>query len=318
MALLPGDDGPYVFESALPPETAGRGLLDYLAGRFAYQDRETWERRVRGGDVLLDGRRLLDPDAVLPGTGRLAYVHGEYREPDVPTSWRVLYLAGEWMAVSKPDGMPVHSTPRIFRQTLVWQVRHLFGSDWAPVHRLDRDTSGLVLFARGRDLLPRLSRWFSRRLIEKTYLALVHGKPQGEFVIDAPLGNAEDPRIPMRVGVRSDGKEAQTRIRVHSTDAQGRGTWVEAHPQQGRLHQIRAHLESAGFPIVGDLLYDGRGGEGFLARAAGASAEEVARIVCADRMWLHAQQLRFPEAGPGMPRQLECPLDGVPSAESGG
>lgn len=310
MALLPGDDSPYVFESDLPPESAGRGVLDYLAGRFAYQDRGTWLGRIEDGAVLLDGRKLTDPDERLPGKGRLAYVHGSFAEPDVPTDWRVLHMAEGWMSVSKPAGMPVHSTPRIFRQTLTWQVRRLFGDGWAPVHRLDRDTSGLVLFARGRETLSRLSACFSQRRVEKTYLALVHGEPRGVFQIDGPLGKAGDARIPMRVGVRDDGKEARTRIQVLGRDAQGRGIWVEASPLQGRLHQIRAHLEFAGFPIVGDLLYDGRGGEGFLARVAGATPEEVAALVGASRMWLHARNLSFPSAEPGMPTCLTCPLEG--------
>lgn len=310
MALLPGDDAPYVFESALPASAAGLPLLDYLAGRFAYQGREVWEGRVRDGDVLLDGRKLTDPDEKLPGRGRFTYVHGSYEEPEVPTDWKILYSASDWLAVGKPAGMPVHSTPRIFRQTLSWQVRRLCGADWSPVHRLDRDTSGLILFARGREALSRLNACFSQRRVEKTYLALVHGQPRGDFLIDGPLGNAGDPRIPMRVGVRDDGKEARTRIQVLGPDAQGRGTWVEAHPLQGRLHQIRAHLESAGFPIVGDLLYDGRGGEGFLAREAGATREEVAALAGASRMWLHARDLSFPSAEHGMPVRLTCPLEG--------
>jgi len=310
MALLPGDDSPYVFESDLRPDSAGRGLLDYMSGRFAYQDRETWRRRIEDGAVLLDGRKLTNPDERLPGKGRLAYVHGLYAEPDVPTDWRVLHMAEGWMSVSKPAGMPVHSTPRIFRQALSWQVRRLFGDGWAPVHRLDRDTSGLILFARGREALSRLNACFSQRRVEKTYLALVHGEPRADFRIDGPLGNAGDPRIPMRVGVRDDGKEARTRIQVLGRDLRGRGTWVEARPLQGRLHQIRAHLESAGFPIVGDLLYDGRGGVGFLAREAGATPAEVAALAGASRMWLHARELNFPSAELGMPTRLTCPMEG--------
>lgn len=308
MAILPGDDGPYVFESELPRDAEGKGVLDYLAGRFAYQDRDTWERRIRGGDVLLDGRKLTDPLDALAAGGRLAYVHGTYVEPEVPTSWKVLYIASDWMAVSKPAGMPVHSTPRIFRQALVWQVRRLFGEGWSPVHRLDRDTSGLVLFARGETLLRELSGTFANRRVEKTYLALVHGAPRDDFEVDAPLGKLGDPRIPLRVGVREDGKEARTRFHVLGADANGRGTWVEASPLQGRLHQIRAHLESAGHPIVGDLLYDGRGGEAFLARAEGADPEEIARLAGSERMWLHARKLRFLDGVRGVPTSMECPL----------
>lgn len=310
MALLPGDDAPYVFESELPPDAAGRPVLDYVAGRFAYQDRETWRRRMEDGAILLDGRKMSDPEEPLPGKGRFAYVHGSYVEPDVPTDWRVLHLSEAWMSVSKPAGMPVHSTPRIFRQTLTWQVRRLFGDGWAPVHRLDRDTSGLVLFARGREALSRLSACFSQRRVEKTYLALVHGEPKGNFLIDGPLAKAGDLRIPMRMGVRDDGKEARTRILALGRDVQGRGTWVEARPLQGRLHQIRTHLEFAGFPIVGDLLYDGRGGNGFLAREAGASPEEVSVLAGSHRMWLHARDLSFPDVDSGMPTCLTCPLEG--------
>jgi len=311
MAILPGDDAPYTFESDFPPEARGKALLDYLATRFGYQSREVWEARILAGDVLLDGQKLSDPLALLPESGRVAYVHGAYEEPQVPTDWRVLYCAETWMAVSKPAGMPVHSTPRIFRQSLVWQVRRLFGIDWSPVHRLDRDTSGLVLFARGPVALPWLNRWFSERRIEKVYLALVHGNPKENFRVDAPLGNAGDPRVAMRVGVRPDGKECLTEVRVLGVDSVRGGSWVEVRPRQGRLHQIRAHMEFAGFPIVGDLLYDGRDGAGFLARAAGAPPDEVAAMVGSSRMWLHARSLHLPMSVMGMPRLLDCPLEGV-------
>lgn len=311
MAILPGDDAPYVFESALPADAKGKVLLDYLATRFAYQSREVWEGRVRAGDILLDGRKLTDPGEVLPGSGSFAYVHGEYLEPQVPTDWRCLYVAETWMAVAKPAGMPVHSTARIFRQSLTWQVRRLFGKDWSPVHRLDRDTSGLVLFGRGSAVLATLGGWFSERRVGKRYLALVHGAPEGLFEVDAPLGNAGDPSIGLRVGVRPDGKECRTAFRTLGKDPARGGTWVEARPFQGRLHQIRAHLEFAGFPIVGDLLYDGARGEGFLARADGADPETVAALVGSERMWLHAHSLELPESLLGMPLRLVCPLDGV-------
>jgi 23S rRNA-/tRNA-specific pseudouridylate synthase len=187
--------------------------------------------------------------------------------------------------------------------------------DWSPVHRLDRDTSGLVLFGRGREALSRLGRWFSERSVSKRYLALVHGDPHEDFLVDAPLGSAEDPRIQMRQGVRPDGKECQTDFRVLGPDAHGRGVWLEASPRQGRTHQIRAHLEFAGFPIFGDLLYDGRGGEAFLVRASGASSEDVVRMAGTERMWLHAWGLGLPEPRDDMPGLLICPLSVAPSLE---
>jgi 23S rRNA pseudouridine1911/1915/1917 synthase len=302
MALLPGDDGPYLFESAVPPESGGAALLEFLASRFTYRDREGWAERIAEDDVLLDGVAERDPGRILRGGERLGCLARDFREPEVPTGWTVAACGEGWLAVSKPAGMPVHSTPRIYRQTLVWQVRRLWGEGWAPAHRLDRDTSGLVLFARG-DRLPRWTgRAFARHGVEKEYLALVHGELSAAVRVEAPIGLADDPRIQLRRTVRPDGQEASTWIDPIGPDPSGRGTWIRARPLQGRTHQIRVHCLQAGHPIVGDLLYDGKGGEGYLRRAEGDPSQP------SERLHLHAWTLRFPDPPPGtLPRRLECP-----------
>ena len=254
MALLPGDDGPYVFTSKVPADRDGNCLIDYLASRFAYQDRATWERRILSGDVSVSGVVEQNTQRTVARDQAIGYVHGEYREPEVPTHWKVVAMSESWMAISKPSGMPMHSTPRIFRQTLVWQVRKMFGEGWSPVHRLDRETSGLVLFARGPLLTSWLNQAFMRRAVAKQYLALLHGELLEAKEIEGAIGPAGDGEIPIRQAVVSGGKEARTLVRPIGPDPQGRGTWVVASPHQGRMHQIRVHCESIAHPIVGDPL----------------------------------------------------------------
>ncbi len=309
MALLPGDDGPYVFASRVPPAYDGFRLLDYFAQRFAYQDRQAWSERIAAGDVRVDSAVETDRDRLLCKDASVEYAHGRYREPETPTDWRVIAIARDWMAVSKPSGMPMHSTPRIFRQTLVWQVRRLFGEGWSPVHRLDRETSGLVVFARGRQATIWLNKAFSQREVSKDYIALVAGVLDAPVEVEGAIGPADDPAAPIRQAIRDDGKEARTSIRAIGPDEQGRGTWVVASPHQGRMHQIRVHCESIGHPVVGDPLYDGRGGALFKTRAAGGASRDWSDYSGGQRLHLHAWRLRFERAGPSfLPARLVCPV----------
>lgn len=310
MALLPGDDGPYVFESRFPESAQGVPLLDYLVGRFTYRDRAEWSEIVTRGDVSVSGRVVVDPSEPVAPEGVLQCLNRGFVEDPVPTDWRVVALGEDWVAVSKPSGMPIHSTPRIYRQTLVWQVRKLFGQELSPVHRIDRDTSGLVLFSRGRKLTRWLNDAFARRRVAKEYFALVQGAVGAEILVDGAIGPADDPEIGLRQRVRADGKEASTRIVPIGVD--GADTWVRVHPLQGRMHQIRVHCESIGHPIVGDPLYDGRGGERYKSRARGENGSGSV-----PRLMLHAFSLEFAFPPPGtLPRRLVASCEFLPDMDS--
>jgi 23S rRNA pseudouridine1911/1915/1917 synthase len=314
MALLPGDDGPYVFVSLLPSGAHGKALIDHLASSFAYQDVATWTERIRAGAISLDGAVTTDPAHPLRRGQELSYHHGHYLEPEVPTDWRVADSGADWMAVDKPAGQPIQSTSRIFRQTLVWQVRRLHGEDWSPCHRLDRDTSGLVLFARTRPALSWLQGAFERRRVRKEYLACLSGRLDGPVEADAAIGPDEASPIRTRLTVRADGKESRTGFVPLGYDPDKGGTWCLVHPFQGRRHQIRVHAQHLGHPLVGDPLYDGKGGQGYLSRLEGASSQAVSQPVAEGRMWLHSCSLEFLDAAPeGLPQRLAAPWPaGVP------
>jgi 23S rRNA-/tRNA-specific pseudouridylate synthase len=238
----------------------------------------------------------------------MACVHRDYAEPDVPTDWTIAAMGEDWMIVSKPSGMPVHSTPRIYRQTLVWQVRRLWGEGWTPAHRLDRDTSGLVVFSRGSRFPRWLGRAFSRNAVGKEYLALVRGNLTETVNVDLPISLAGDPRIPLRRRAGNGGQESSTLLVPLGPDPDGLGTWVSARPRQGRTHQIRVHCEAAGHPILGDILYDGKGGEAYLRRAAGEDLSTWRETSGASRLYLHAWRLGFADPPPGtLLRELSAP-----------
>ena len=207
---------------------------------------------------------------------------------------RIVYEDEDLLVVDKPAGMAVHPSPGHSRHTLVHAVlAHCpdlsgIGGVLRPgiVHRLDKDTSGLIIVAKHDAAHLSLARQLKERKVEKTYVALVEGRvrPQ-QGVIDAPIGR--HPRHRKRMAVVENGRDARTRYRV-LREVDGRSL-VEVQPKTGRTHQIRVHLASIGHPVVGDTLY-GKRSDVF------------------PRQFLHAQRLAFRHPRSGERMELEAPL----------
>jgi 23S rRNA pseudouridine1911/1915/1917 synthase len=167
-------------------------------------------------------------------------------------------FADDWLAVvDKPAGLVVHEAPGHRGETLVTMLSDLLGggdkSRPGIVHRLDKDTSGLMIVARADEAHRRLSDMIRRREVERVYLALVEGTPRSRSgTIDAPLGR--DHRAPERRAVGGRGaRDARTHFEVLETFAAD--TLVEARLETGRTHQIRAHFAAIGHPVCGDPRY---------------------------------------------------------------
>jgi 23S rRNA pseudouridine1911/1915/1917 synthase len=199
------------------------------------------------------------------------------------------------IVVNKPAGMPVHPGPGHSSHTLVNALlAHCpdlpgIGGVQRPgiVHRLDKDTSGLIVAAKDEKTHAGLTRQLSERRMHKTYLALVEGRLEpAEAMIDAPIGRDHDHR--QRMSIRhSDGRSAQTRYRVREyVDGY---SYVEASPITGRTHQIRVHFASLGHPIVGDGVYG-----------------KASKLV--GRQFLHAWRLTFKHPITGEEMSFEAPL----------
>ncbi len=210
-------------------------------------------------------------------------------------SLSIVYEDGDLLVVDKPAGLAVHPSPGHSSHTLVNGIlAHCtdlsgIGGELRPgiVHRLDKDTSGLIIIAKNDAAHTSLARQLKDRKVEKTYTALVEGRPaHEEGLIEGPIGR--DPQHRKRMAVVAHGRDARTRYRVLREIA-GRSL-LEVRPETGRTHQIRVHLASIKHPIVGDALY-GRRREPALAR-----------------QFLHAQRLAFKHPRTGERLELEAPL----------
>ncbi|HKP98621.1 MAG TPA: RluA family pseudouridine synthase [Fibrobacteria bacterium] len=270
-------------------------LLDYLARRFTYHSRAEWADLLARDRLRLQGEPARGTEPLREGMD-LRFAVVDYEEPPVPLDFRILERDGTLAFVHKPAGMPVHRTGRIFFQTLANLVKEELGDPaWAPLNRLDRETSGLVAFARGpeafRELAPSAahSRW------TKFYAAVVRGAPPAAADrIDFPLGETAGGAIRCQMHALPQGKPALT---LYRTIACRDGLSLLAlSPVTGRKHQLRAHLAGIGCPILGDKIYS-LGGKAYLKQLDADLDEADYLELGARRHLLHAFCLRIGTGG---------------------
>jgi 23S rRNA pseudouridine1911/1915/1917 synthase len=253
---------------------------------------------IRDGRAQVDGRVCTKPSTrVAPGqTLRLA--------PDFPDSsivpdegpLNILHADEDLAVVVKDAGLTVHPAPSVAGPTLVHRAAHHFPSLLAQggerpgvVHRLDKDTSGLIVLALSDASRLALTQAFASRSVYKEYLALVAGVPDSEGTVDLPLGR--HPVIKTRMAVvERGGRPAETRYRVLWSAADGSASLLRVRILTGRTHQIRVHMAALGHPLLGDAVY--------------ADSRTAAR---APRQMLHAWNLRFDHPGTGREMDFVAP-----------
>ncbi len=283
----------------LTADRDGERLDLFIARRLSELTRSRVRKLIDEGAVSIDGETPRKAGVKLTA-GQRVRVSPPPPKPSTlqpePMSLSIIYEDGDLLVIDKPAGLAVHPSPGHSSHTLVNGIlAHCpdlsgIGGEGRPgiVHRLDKDTSGLIIVAKNDAAHVSLSRQLKERKVEKTYLALVEGRIEpAEGIIDAPIGR--DPRHRKRMAVVDRGRDARTRYRL-LREVAGRSL-VEVRPETGRTHQIRVHLASIGFPICGDALY-GRG-----AAPAGLA-----------RQFLHAHRLVFRHPATGERLELEAPL----------
>jgi 23S rRNA pseudouridine1911/1915/1917 synthase len=245
------------------PARDGYRLDRFLAERIRRLSRTRIQSIIAAGQV----RSIERPADVLRAASRVRL--GETIvvrrpapiEPAVPLTATVLHRDASLLVLDKPAGLPVHPSARYHRHTLTAVLRAWFGSGhgWQMGHRLDRETSGVIVFARGR-AAGALKRAFQQREVDKRYLAIVRGELSASGTIDVPIGAALGSRVRIKMGPRSladGGLPASTEV-TPLRHGRFRGepiTLVQARPRTGRQHQIRVHLAHVGHPVLGDKLY---------------------------------------------------------------
>jgi RluA family pseudouridine synthase len=265
-------------------------LEGYCARRFTYFTRDQWKGEILEGKVSLNGEVARNPSADLKGGDILAYDASGIVEPSVDEGIGLLYEDEWFVAVDKTGNLPVHPAGRYFNNTLLGLLEERYGRKLYPVHRLDRETSGVILLAFDPRGVEGLADSISRGARE--YLALVHGNfPDHELIVDLPLGR--DAASAVRKKRRAwEGGTQRARTRFAKVLAAGDISLVRCFPETGRLHQIRAHLLAAGFPIVGDKLY-GKDERAFLAFIEQGLTPEIERLLILPRAALHNAEMVF-------------------------
>ncbi|MFH2205027.1 MAG: RluA family pseudouridine synthase [Elusimicrobiota bacterium] len=288
------------------PETAGGRLDAFLAERLQTHSRSLVQKFIREGRVFLRGRRAKASTRV--GVRDTVFIRYPPRRegPSPHAGLPVLFEDEHLLAVNKPGDVLSHPAGKIVRNAATTILAAQFpGERLHLVHRLDRETSGILLFAKNPGAAFRLARQFEERTVSKEYLAVVHGVVGfGERTVDEPIG-PEGGRIRVRQAVdRGRGQPATTHFRRLA--AGGRYSLVRAAPRSGRLHQIRVHLAWLGHPVLGDKLYFG-GGAYFLKMTERELGAEDFGILGAKRQLLHAGRLSIRHPGNAKLLMLEAP-----------
>ncbi|MCX7808642.1 MAG: RluA family pseudouridine synthase [Deltaproteobacteria bacterium] len=315
--MAEGIEGPIVFEFRVPNELEGQRLDRFLEWRIPRLSRERAQAIIRACARNADGSTRHPWERVRAGE-KVVLVRERFLEPEAPRHFELLYQDEVLVVVEKPPGLPVHPSPTYRRNTLSYLLDERFGPGaFRITHRLDKETSGLVVCARPGPAEVAMKRQFQERKVQKEYLAIVRGLVQADrFTIDLPLGRSRGP-LHMCMEVNPQGDEAVTEVEV--IERKGNRSLLRLRPRTGRQHQLRVHLSAIGHPILGDKLYGPGGAELFLAWLSQGMTPEIQAALGHARQALHAASIAFehPLSGEKMRFHSRLPPDLVKLWEEG-
>lgn len=284
---------PTEFQSKIDKRSAGLTLLDYLCGCIPHQPRPKWLSLLQTGQVFVNGQpESCNIDLALGY--RISYWIDDYQEPKVPLDWSVLWQNHELLALHKPAELPVSRTTRNIEHNLIRLVQR--DSPWPDahlLHRLDKETSGIILLAKSKAAAQLWQPKLEELMVRKVYRAVVWGEPHwDELRYGCRLSTR--PQSPIRCQMHicqgeESGKIAISHFKVLEK-FEGGFSLVECELFTGRKHQLRAQLAALGHPIVGDKIY-AHDGEYFLKRCEDALFEEDWSTLKTPHHLLHASRI---------------------------
>jgi 23S rRNA pseudouridine1911/1915/1917 synthase len=289
------------------PALANGERLDALLARLLPQySRSRIASWIRAGDVQLDGRSARPSEKVFGGEGISLRATLELDTQVQPESLPidVVHADDDLLIVNKPAGWVVHPGAGNRHHTLqnallAWDAQLAALPRAGLIHRIDKETSGLLVVARNLEAHVALTRALAERAIHREYVALCVGRPRSGGTIDQPIGRHRTDRL--RQAIRADGREAVTHYRL--AERFRAHTLLRVQLETGRTHQIRVHMAHLGFPLVGDPLYGGR-----RQLTAGNAPEVRTALLAFRRQALHAARLELKHPATGLQLTFEAPL----------
>ena len=282
--------------ATVPRELAGLRIDLALANLFPQYSRNRLQAWLKSGHVLVDGEQLAGSAKTIGGE-TIALTAPPAADVKAPKAQRmalaIVFEDSDLIVVDKPVGLIVHPGAGNPDHTLLnGLLAHAPALRNVPragiVHRLDKDTSGLMVVAKNLSAQAKLAAQLAARTVKRTYLALAHGAPPARGTVDAPIGR--DPRVRTRMAVTAGGREARTNYKV--LERFGKVALLECRLDTGRTHQIRVHLEHIKCPIVGDPVY----------------ARGARKVPAFPRQALHATALELIHPRSGKARSWGAPM----------
>lgn len=291
----------------VPDHCAGMRIDVFLSLRYSDWSRSKIAKAIQEGQVESELRSLKPSTTLHAGEILKVYIPGIAPEGAPPPLPPVLYEDDSLIILNKPPGMLAHPSGQRWEYAVIGLVREARPSISPDLaHRLDRETSGILVLTKSSAANHHMKEVFKGRRASKTYLALVHGTiPWEEETADGPIGQKPIRKLELRRAVVENGDPSRTRFTVQKR--LGAHTLVACQPVTGRTHQIRVHLESVGFPILGDKIY-GQPDDVFLEYITLGATPLVRAAVGFPRQCLHAHRLAFPHPVSGEILEVVAPL----------
>ena len=264
----------------------GMKLNTFLLKNLNYKTKEAQRLASKGRIFDLNMNSYHISDAIKEDYILMALFEGQTQ------GLKALLEFNEFAVFDKPTNIMIHPINKKTPYSLLDEIRYHFGNDANACHRIDAETSGIVIISKNKNSEVALKDMFLQKKYHKSYLTIVNGKIDKELKIDGKI-DKENGNIGVRMAIKDTGKESLTTIKPLAYNKEKNQTLVEAIPLTGRQHQIRIHLHSIGHTILGDPVYgiDDEITDSYLNKTL--SDEDRLKYTKSNRLWLHANYLEF-------------------------